>query len=133
MLIIFPSSTLLFLSFRLVLFFYYFFFLFREPKDFMKSISSLSFQLYSFFSSDGEKPDNECLELDKMKESEQFFSFEILICELQKVALGLFSEAEKLCFYINIFNLLIVHALAVFNPPQNAVQRASFFSNCCYK
>jgi glutaredoxin len=53
--------------------------------------------------------------------------------ELQSVNLsGLKSSEDRMCFWINMYNALIVHALAVFGPATSTLQRLTWFSDVSY-
>eukprot|EP00897_Mesotaenium_endlicherianum_P006562 jgi/Mesen1/5934/ME000301S05070 len=53
--------------------------------------------------------------------------------ELQRLDLAALSRGEKLAFFVNIYNALVVHATALLgHGPENALQRASFFTSYCY-
>lgn len=43
--------------------------------------------------------------------------------ELQRVDLTLLSREEKMAFFINIYNAIVVHALAEFGPASNFRQK----------
>ena len=53
--------------------------------------------------------------------------------ELQNVdLLSLKSSEDKMCFWINMYNALIVHALAVFGPATSTLQRLTWFGDVSY-
>lgn len=37
------------------------------------------------------------------------------------------TEDERLAFFLNLYNLMILHALVVLGPPADALERVSFY------
>lgn len=54
--------------------------------------------------------------------------------ELQRVKVGPshMNREESLCFWMNTYNALVVHATVVAGAPQNNIQRLKFFGNASY-
>ncbi|KAL6076546.1 Ternary complex factor MIP1 leucine-zipper protein [Balamuthia mandrillaris] len=72
-------------------------------------------------------------ECKRIKNSEKFTDFLLTSSELHRVSLDeLKSDAEKLAFWINIYNTLVMHSCIVNGPPQGPVQRKAFFTKSCY-
>lgn len=61
-----------------------------------------------------------------------FGEFTSRTSELQVVQLTSLSNTERLCFFLNIYNLLVMHAVVVRGPPTNALERTTFFANSKY-
>ncbi|KAJ3424282.1 electron carrier/ protein disulfide oxidoreductase [Anaeramoeba flamelloides] len=52
---------------------------------------------------------------------------------LQRVRLNKLSEQQKLCFFINIYNLLFLQGLINYEIPRNRNEIKKFKQKCCYK
>jgi len=61
-----------------------------------------------------------------------FRSYVDSTAELQKVKLGELSGDEMKCFWINIYNSLIVHAIAVHGPAKDLFERLRWFGDISY-
>lgn len=61
-----------------------------------------------------------------------FRSYVDSTAELQKVNLGDLSGDEMKCFWINVYNSLIVHAITVNGPAKNLFQRLRWFGEISY-
>jgi hypothetical protein len=60
-------------------------------------------------------------------------SFLDMAVELQDVALDCLAEGEALCFWLNIFHTLLIHALNVVGAPHSAQSWPHFFKHVCYE
>eukprot|EP00240_Pyramimonas_obovata_P000549 CAMPEP_0118922860 /NCGR_PEP_ID=MMETSP1169-20130426/1626_1 /TAXON_ID=36882 /ORGANISM="Pyramimonas obovata, Strain CCMP722" /LENGTH=537 /DNA_ID=CAMNT_0006863787 /DNA_START=279 /DNA_END=1892 /DNA_ORIENTATION=+ len=85
--------------------------------------------LYSQHLSD----DGRQLDYDALGQSEAFADFVTATGELQRVDLFQMSREELIAFYINVYNMLVIHATVVRGPPQNTAERLSFFSSIRYR
>ena len=63
---------------------------------------------------------------------DEFRSYVDSTAELQKVNLGELSGNEMKCFWINIYNSLIVHAITVRGPAKDLLQRLRWFGDISY-
>jgi len=63
----------------------------------------------------------------------EFRDFAVSTCELQKVVLKGISSTEMLCFWVNIYNTLALHAHAQFHFTKTALRGLSFFSKVSYE
>ncbi|CAL5220200.1 g2173 [Coccomyxa viridis] len=52
--------------------------------------------------------------------------------ELQKLDISGFSRQERMAFWINMYNVLVVHALVVFGPASNTLARLKWFASIKY-
>lgn len=85
-------------------------------------------QLYDdFLSADGKKVD-----YDGMKKSKNFKEYVKISALLQRVEVTSLSRDEKLAFFINIYNALVIHGNISFGFPTSQLQRYKFFNNCKY-
>ncbi|KAL6072943.1 DEP domain-containing protein [Balamuthia mandrillaris] len=53
--------------------------------------------------------------------------------ELQRVDISDLSDEQKLAFFINVYNVLVIHAHVELGPPSNTWQRYSFFNRVGYR
>ena len=59
----------------------------------------------------------------KISESEEYKHYERLTLELQRVNLDDTTEKEKLAFFINLYNSLVIHGSIKNGPPDGLWQR----------
>jgi len=76
---------------------------------------------------------NTIQQLQEIKDSNAFKAFALSTCELQQVVLEE-SHEEKLCFWINVYNLLLVHGYISSPPEKNATieSKWNFFKKTKY-
>ncbi len=58
-----------------------------------------------------------------IKDSDEFQRYMTLTKELTRVEIDTASREDKLAFFINIYNALVIHANVVVGPPSNLWQR----------
>ena len=58
-----------------------------------------------------------------VSESEQFKVYVKHTAELQRVQLKEATREEKIAFFVNIYNALVIHAFVTIGPPMNLWQR----------
>lgn len=68
----------------------------------------------------------------KVGSDEEFEKFAIMTCEFQKTALESLTDDAKKAFFINLYNLVVLHAFAQVGIPQNNLHRMSFFDHIGY-
>jgi len=73
-------------------------------------------------------PDGKSIVLSGIALSEEFRHYSVAECELQRVDVSSLSPSDKLAFFINVYNLLVIHGLVNYGPPTSYLQRAAFFS-----
>merc|ERR1719409_1161473 len=81
----------------------------------------------SFLNADGTRVDYE-----GMKESEKFKEYKTVAAELQRCDPRLLNRNDRMAFFINVYNALIVHATIVKGVPDNALKRLKFFDEAKY-
>merc|ERR1712150_86135 len=62
----------------------------------------------------------------------EFEKYKKLTIELVRVQIETATREEKLAFFINIYNALVIHANIVRGPPSNLWQRYKFFNTVTY-
>ncbi|KAK7359932.1 hypothetical protein VNO77_01900 [Canavalia gladiata] len=69
----------------------------------------------------------------KLGDTEQLLrNFRSLICQLEEVDPGKLKHEEKLAFWINIHNALVMHAFLAYGIPQNNVKRVFLLLKAAY-
>ncbi|CAD5115554.1 DgyrCDS4518 [Dimorphilus gyrociliatus] len=93
-----------------------------------ESMRKLILKLYSvFLSSDGKK-----VNYKGISTASEFKMYLKLTKELIRVDIEHATREEKLAFFINIYNALVIHANIVLGPPTNLWQRYKFFNTVRY-
>ena len=91
----------------------------RSSSEVSKGLRQLILQLYDkHLTGDGKALNYEALRSDP-----DFKTFANATAELQKVELMPLTREERMAFFINIYNAVVVHALAIFGPASNLQQR----------
>lgn len=91
----------------------------RAPSDISRSLRTLILGLYDkHLAADGKALDYQALRADPA-----FRTYVNATAELQKADVTSLSREERIAFFINIYNAIVVHALAVFGPASNLKQR----------
>lgn len=67
--------------------------------------------------------DGKALDYEALKRDPVFKTYAKATAELQKVEIAPLDREERMAFFINIYNAVVVHALAVFGPASNLQQR----------
>jgi len=65
--------------------------------------------------------------------SDIFYEFCIIGSELQKINLKDLKDDQKLPFWINIYNVILLHCYISLKAPLNTLQRITFFKNAKYQ
>ncbi|KAK7108643.1 uncharacterized protein [Littorina saxatilis] len=81
----------------------------------------------AFLSRDGKEVDYK-----GMGNSDEFQRYVALARTLQRVKIESCSRNEKLAFFVNVYNALVIHANIVRGPPVNLWQRYKFFNTVKY-
>lgn len=81
----------------------------------------------TFLSSDGKYVDYK-----GMAESPLWAKFKQMAVQLQRVNLDNVSDDQKLAFYINIYNVLVIHGTVEKGVPASMLQRYRFFAHTSY-
>ena len=67
--------------------------------------------------------DGRAVNYDALKQDPGFQEYLTATAELQRVDLSGLDKAERMCFFINLYNALIIHALTVYGPENNTIAR----------
>ncbi|CEG01687.1 Domain of unknown function DUF547 [Ostreococcus tauri] len=100
----------------------------RDAKSVVEDVRNRILKLYDeFLSADGRAVDYAGL-----RASAGFKDFVESSEELQRVNLNALSREERIAFFINVYNALVIHATCVFGAPKNTIERLDFFSKASY-
>ena len=69
--------------------------------------------------------DGRALDYEALKKDPDFANYVTATAELQRVDLRSLDQAERMCFFINLYNALIIHSLAVYGPETNTIARSA--------
>jgi hypothetical protein len=67
-----------------------------------------------------------------ISKSHKFEAYVRATAELKRVDLFSLSVSEKIAFFVNVYNALVVHGFVVLGPPTNHLKRYRFFSSTSY-
>ncbi|PKU74333.1 uncharacterized protein LOC110110387 [Dendrobium catenatum] len=102
-----------------------------QPKPIIEIASSLrllSYGIYeAYVSEDGNHVDYESI-----YHSEEFKRYLRIIEELERVDLDCLSREEKLAFFINLYNMMVIHAILTYGFPVGPLDRRKFLGDFKY-
>lgn len=93
-----------------------------------QDIRKIVLKLFSSFLSESGKT----VDYKGMGASPLWAKFKQMATQLQRVDVEKLSDDEKLAFFINIYNVLVIHATVEKGVPTNNLQRYKFFSGTSY-
>ncbi|KAI9075731.1 hypothetical protein K1719_042347 [Acacia pycnantha] len=76
--------------------------------------------------------DRRHLDYAAISKSEEFRRYVIAAHDLQRINLQELSEKERLAFFMNLYNAMVIHALTRVGSPQSVLDRNFFFSDFQY-
>ncbi|XP_031416892.1 uncharacterized protein zgc:152951 isoform X2 [Clupea harengus] len=91
-------------------------------------LRNLILKLYA----DNLSSDGKSVDYKAMAQSSFFEQYCELAVQLQRVELGSLSREEKLAFFINVYNALVIHGNVRLGAPKNMWQRYRFFNYVSY-
>eukprot|EP00884_Botryococcus_braunii_P017002 jgi/Botrbrau1/3986/Bobra.0365s0058.2 len=77
-------------------------------------------------------PDGRGVNYKRLSQDPAFAEYVDATAELQKVDVSGLTRDERMAFYINTYNALVIHGLAVFGPAEGTIQRLSWFNAVKY-
>ncbi|XP_051870796.1 uncharacterized protein LOC127569854 [Pristis pectinata] len=77
-------------------------------------------------------PDGKFVDYKSMVGSPTFEEYCQLAIQLQRLKFDDLSRNEKLAFFINVYNALVIHGNIKYKPPKNMWQRYKFFNSASY-
>ena len=75
---------------------------------------------------------NNLLPLCMQKADSAFDDFVAAAAELRGAEVWTLGRSARIAIFVNVYNMLVVHALALFGPPSASV-RGAFFKQACYE
>ncbi|KAL5076519.1 hypothetical protein RYX36_015503 [Vicia faba] len=91
----------------------------------LRVLASAMFEAYAF--EDGSRVD-----YTSLHGSEEFARYLRIVEELQRVEIWDLSREEKLAFFINLYNMMAIHAILVLGQPDGALERRKIFGEFKY-
>eukprot|EP00898_Chlorokybus_atmophyticus_P007652 jgi/Chlat1/7889/Chrsp66S09179 len=76
--------------------------------------------------------DGKRLNYKSLQNSPEFQDYVRATAELQRVDLFALDRKQKMAFFINLYNALVIHATVIKGTPSNPLQRIQFFKSFCY-
>eukprot|EP00112_Aurelia_sp_Birch-Aquarium-sp1_P013372 Seg2837.2 transcript_id=Seg2837.2/GoldUCD/mRNA.D3Y31 product="DEP domain-containing mTOR-interacting protein" protein_id=Seg2837.2/GoldUCD/D3Y31 len=100
----------------------------KKAAEVGEELRKLILSIYnSHLSADGKKVDYRAI-----GESAEFKQYQKHTAELKRVDVENATRQEKLAFFINVYNALVIHAFVTRGPPTNLWQRYKFFNVVSY-
>lgn len=100
----------------------------RNAAELSQDLRKLVLRVYDEFLS----PDGNAVDYEGIALSEAWGLYCRHTLELQRVDVGGLTREEKLAFFINTYNALVIHAYVEFGPPKRMWQRLAFFRSVSY-
>lgn len=91
----------------------------------LRFLASAMFEAYAF-------ENGRCVDYTTMHGSEEFARYLRIAEELQRVEIWDLSREEKLAFFINLYNMMAIHAILVLGHPEGALERRKLFGEFKY-
>ncbi|KAL6573321.1 hypothetical protein OROHE_001780 [Orobanche hederae] len=102
-----------------------------KPKPITEISSELRFLCYALFEAYASE-DGKHVDYRSIHGSEEFARYLRIVEELQRVELFEMPREEKLSFFINLYNMMAIHAILVWGHPSRAFERRKFFGDFKY-
>ncbi|KAK6938194.1 DEP domain [Dillenia turbinata] len=102
-----------------------------KPKPIMEIASRLRFLSYAIFEAYTSE-DGKHVDYRNIHGSEEFARYLRTIEELQRVEMVEMPREEKLAFFINLFNMMAIHAILVLGHPTGALERKKLLGDFNY-
>ncbi|XP_029937265.1 uncharacterized protein LOC115380298 isoform X2 [Myripristis murdjan] len=104
----------------------------QKEKGMAAELSALLREMILKLFSEHLSADGKCVDYKSMSVSPVFERYCELAIQLQRVELLTLSREEKLAFFINIYNALVIHGYLRLGAPTNMWQRYRFFNYVSY-
>lgn len=76
--------------------------------------------------------DRMLVDYESLAVSDEFRELAAVVAELQKISITELSYREKIAFFINVFNGLVLNGFVVLGPPTSLYQRIHFYNHTSY-
>ncbi|XP_039071297.1 uncharacterized protein LOC120218433 [Hibiscus syriacus] len=100
----------------------------RSPSFLADRLFKLMSAILEAYASD----DRHHVDYYRIGESEEFRRYLNLTRDLQRVDLQLLTPDEKLAFFLNLYNAMVIHAVVTIGHPEGILDRRAFFSDFQY-
>jgi len=77
-------------------------------------------------------PDGRSIDISGLENSEEMAEFEATVTRLQTIDPSQLDEVARKAFFLNLYNILVVHAACIHGYPSGILSRAWFFKTPCY-
>ncbi|CAL5384184.1 unnamed protein product [Camellia sinensis] len=102
-----------------------------KPKPIIEISSRLRFLSYAIFEAYASE-DGKHVDYRSIHGSEEFARYLRIVEELQRVDLQDMAREEKMAFFINLFNMMAIHAILVWGHPTGALERRKLMGDFKY-
>ncbi|KAF8377265.1 hypothetical protein HHK36_030640 [Tetracentron sinense] len=102
-----------------------------KPKPIIEIASRLRFLSFAIFEAYTSE-DGKHVDYKSIHGSEEFARYLRVVEELQRVELQDISREEKLAFFINLYNMMAIHAILIWGYPVRALERRKLFGDFKY-
>ncbi|XP_062101403.1 uncharacterized protein LOC133807231 [Humulus lupulus] len=102
-----------------------------KPKPITEIASRLRFLSYAIFEAYTSE-DGKHVDYVSIHGSEEFARYLRIVEELQRVELQEMTREEKLAFFINLYNMMAIHAILLWGHPAGALERRRLFGDFRY-
>jgi hypothetical protein len=94
-----------------------------------KQLRNATMELYSKYLTE----DGSAVDYERLQRSREFnIDYRNAVHALQFVTLDDMEEVERKCFFINIYNTLMINGLIVIGKPKGILEKKNFYSYCKY-
>ncbi|KAK8529132.1 hypothetical protein V6N13_102066 [Hibiscus sabdariffa] len=100
----------------------------KSPSFLADRLAKLMFAILEAYASD----DRHHVDYYRIGKSEEFRRYLNLTRDLQRVDLRLLAPDEKLAFFLNLYNAMVIHAVVTIGHPDGILNRRAFFSDFQY-
>jgi hypothetical protein len=101
------------------------------PEATNRIVEALRMSLDAFYlkykSSDGKKINYKSIE------KADFYNFQVGLKQLNQIQLNQLNEQEKKAFFLNVYNILVIHGFLVYGVPLNFFKRLYFYQQLSYR
>ncbi|KAI0494705.1 hypothetical protein KFK09_024848 [Dendrobium nobile] len=102
-----------------------------QPKPIIEIASSLRLLSYGIYEAYVSEDENH-VDYESIYHSEEFKRYLRIIEELERVDLDCLSREEKLAFFINLYNMMVIHAILTCGFPVGPLDRRKFLGDFKY-
>ncbi|XP_020575826.1 uncharacterized protein LOC110021607 isoform X2 [Phalaenopsis equestris] len=102
-----------------------------QPKPIIEISSNLRLLSYGIFEAYVSEGGNN-VDYNSIHHSEEFKRYLRVIEELERVDLEILSREEKLAFFINLYNMMVIHAISIYGFPVGPLDRKKFLGDFKY-